>query len=67
MDVFSFFKLVLLIGIVLLSFASVYFVIEAIRVLCRVRKMMDRFMFITDVREWMQFASLFKKSSKLKK
>lgn len=67
MDIIEILKIFLYGTFSLLCLATVYLIIEVVRVLCRVRKMMDRLMFITDVREWLQFASFFKKPVKLKK
>jgi hypothetical protein len=66
MDIIIALKLALMGSVVLLVLVSTYFVFEGIRLVFRVRKLMDRLMFVTDVKEWMSFINLFRKSSRSK-
>lgn len=66
MEAITILKVALMLSGAILLLALTYFVIEGIRLICRVRKMMDRLMFVTDVREWVSFFKLFQKKPKVK-
>jgi len=66
MDLFLVLKLLLMGAFIILTLVAAYFVVELIRILIRVRKISDRFLILTDMKEWFNFFRFFQKTTRRK-